>query len=141
MAANRNSRADTLCQEAQALEKKFSLFSRATNEINAADTYIKAANLYKASEDWDKAAEAFKNAHRLYSKNDERSEANKAKTNMALCLTKGSNPESGIEEYLAVVEKYIENGQFSQAAKTQAEIAKIYESMKDYKKASDAYYD
>lgn len=139
MANNRNSRADTLCQEAQALEKKFSLFSKATNEINAADMYIKAANLYKASEEWDKAAEAFSNAHRLYTKNDERSEANKAKTNMALCKTKGSNPESGIEEYLLVVEKYIENGQFSQAAKTQAEVAKIYESLKNYEKASEAY--
>ncbi|ELP86877.1 alpha-soluble NSF attachment protein, putative [Entamoeba invadens IP1] len=135
----RNQKADQLYEEAATLETKWSIFSKEQNMSKAQELYNKAANLYKASEDYDKAALAFSKSNLLSTKLGDTSDANKALQNQALCLSKGTNPESAVDILLGVVENYIAAGAFSQASKTQQEIGKIFEELKKYDKAAEAY--
>ena len=134
-----SSKADSLVADAQKLETKWSLFGKEGNWQEAADTYIKAANLYKSSEDYDKAADAYHRAYLLYDKLKSPSEANRALASEASCLSQGKNPDSAIEPMKRVVENYQMNGNFSQAAKAQHEIAKVYENQEKYEEAVTAY--
>ncbi|EKE41974.1 hypothetical protein ENUP19_0308G0007 [Entamoeba nuttalli] len=137
--SGRNHKAEQMFAEANTLQNKWSFFNKEANMTDAAELFNKAANLFKASEEYDRAAEAYNRAYLLSTKLGDNSSANKAALNKALCLSKGAHPEDAIAPLENVVENYITNGSFSQAAKTEQEIAKLYESMKKYDKASEAY--
>ncbi|KAL7713015.1 Soluble nsf attacment protein [Entamoeba marina] len=134
-----NRRAEEVFAAAEKLEKKWSMFSKEDNWNKAAEDYGKAANLFKSSECYGKAAEAFGRAYELYTKLGDVSDANRALSNKALCLSKSEDPIAAVAPLEEVVENYISAGHFSQAAKTQHEIAKVYEEAKKYDKAVEAY--
>uniref|UniRef100_A0A914V3L6 Alpha-soluble NSF attachment protein n=2 Tax=Plectus sambesii TaxID=2011161 RepID=A0A914V3L6_9BILA len=113
----------------------------------AAELYIKAANLYKIAKKWNEAGNSFiKSAEMQTARGDAKHEAASNYADAANCFRK-VNPQLAIDCLLKTAEIYTDMGRFTMAAKHHTTIAEMYEtecpdleqSMNHYQKAADYY--
>jgi alpha-soluble NSF attachment protein len=135
MAANDDKAADWV-DKAEKKLKGFSLFGGNKLE-EAADMFIKGANLFKMSKKWDQAGAAFVRAAECQVKQS-KYEAATNYFNAANCYKK-SNVTDAISCLRTAVELYTDEGRFSIAAKHQKEIAELYEGEMEYESCMEAY--
>lgn len=119
--------------------KSFSLFSGGNAKFeDAADYYVKAANLFKVAKKWDLAADGFLKAAECQLKTSSKHEAATNYINAANCYKK-TNPNDRIKYLKAAVELFTDEGRFSIAAKQLKEIAEFLESEMEFEKAIDEF--
>jgi len=105
----------------------------------AAELYLKAANLYKLAKSWERAGEVFKLAAECQAKNNSRHEAASNLISASHCYKKGNNKETAIRCLKAAIEYYTEEGRFAMAAKYMKEVAEQHESDLNLEAAMEAY--
>jgi len=108
-----------------------------TRQEEAAEMYVKAANMFKLAKKWEDAGKAFIKAAECVQKSSKH-EAATNYINAANCLKKFNNKDA-IDCLHIAVEMYTDEGRFSIAAKHQKEIAELYEEEMDLEHAMEAY--
>jgi len=134
------SQADKALALVEKAEKKlasWSLFGGNKYE-DAAELFIKAANLFKVSKEWDEAGAAFEQTARCHLKLSSPHEAATAYTDAANCYKK-TNSQQAILLYKEAASVQIDLGRFTTAAKLQKEIAELYEAENDISAAMEAF--
>ncbi|KAI8368306.1 soluble NSF attachment protein [Radiomyces spectabilis] len=120
--------AQELLQQAEKKLNGWSWFGGGNKEEEAAEIYEKAGNTFKLAQRWPEAADAFMKAAELYKKiPDERYEASKAFENAAKCL-KRNDAEGAVKALQEAITIDKDGANFRNAAKHHQEIAEIYES-------------
>jgi len=117
--------------------RSFSLFGSGTKYEEAAELFVKAANLYKLAKKMDLAGAAFIKAAECQLKTSK----HEAATNYvaaANCFKK-TNVTDSINCMKIAVDLFTEEGRFSIAAKHQKEVAEFYEQEMDFDNAIEAY--
>lgn len=117
--------------------KAWAPFSGGTRFEEAAEMYIKAANMFKLAKHSDEAGAAFVRAAECQVKSSKH-EAATSYQNAANCYRK-TNVAEAVHCMKTAVDLYTDEGRFSIAAKQQKEVAELYESELDFENAIAAY--
>jgi len=139
---------------AQAEEKGSELFQKAENKFNskgflgfgggsskyedAAENFVKAGNQFKLAKNWDLAGKSFVRAAECFEKLNQKYEA-ASNYQQAGSMYRKSTVAEAAEVWRRAVELYTDEGRFTMAAKTQKEIAEMFEQEVDHEKAMEAY--
>ena len=115
-----------------------SMFSGGPKYDEAADLYQKAANQFKLAKDWQSAADCFCSFAFCSAKAGMPSEESAGYVDAARCLKNISASES-VEWFEKAASIYAAAGRFNQAAKIIKEMAEIFETSSNEKKALDYY--
>jgi len=134
---SQEARADELIAKAQKRLSSWSLFGGNKHE-EACEMFVKAANLYKVSKQWDQAGDAFEKAAGCHLKLDSAHEAATTYTDAANCYKK-TNAEQALLLYKEAIALQIDLGRFTTAAKLQKEVAELYDSENQPEKAMEAF--
>jgi len=118
--------------------KSISWFGGGTKYEDAAEMYIKGANLYKVAKKWEQAGGAFIKAAECQLKMQSKHEAATNYINASNCFKKSNINDAGNAIRIAV-ELFVDEGRFSIAAKHQKELAELYEQESDFPNAIDNY--
>jgi len=116
----------------------FSLFGGSSKYEEAAELFVKGANMYKVAKKWQEAGDAFIESARCHQKLQNKHEEATAYVQAATCYKK-SQPIDAITNLQLAVEIYTDLGRFSSAAKHQKETAELYESEMELDNAIAAY--
>jgi len=131
-------RANEFVKQAEKKEKSWGFFGGSAKWEEAADLYVKAANLFKMDKKMREAGEAFKSAAKCDLQNGSKHDAASNLVNAANALRKDSAGES-VECLKQAINLYTEEGRFSIAAKTAKDIGEILEQEENYDMALDAF--
>ncbi|XP_011434594.1 alpha-soluble NSF attachment protein-like [Crassostrea angulata] len=117
-----------------------SLFGGSSTKVeDAADIFVRAANMFKMAKKWAAAGEAFCRAAALQVQLGSKHQAATEYVNAGTCYKK-ADPNEAINCLLKAVEIYTDMGRFTIAAKHHVSIAEIYETdMVDIEKAITSY--
>lgn len=103
------------------------MFGGAAKLEDAADLYVRAANMYKVAKKWREAGEAFCDAAAIQMKLEVRHEAGSQLVEAGQVF-KREDPKRSVECYIQAAEIYTDMGRFSMAARYHNSIAEIFES-------------
>ncbi|KAL5008034.1 hypothetical protein ScPMuIL_013615 [Solemya velum] len=116
-----------------------SFFGSSSKVEEAAELYVRAANMFKMAKKWSAGGQAFCQAAVLQLQLKSKHEAATHYVDAGNCYKKG-DPNEAVNCLLKAVEIYTDMGRFSIAAKHHVSIAEIYESeMVDIEKAVSSY--
>ncbi|XP_031562782.1 alpha-soluble NSF attachment protein-like [Actinia tenebrosa] len=123
------------------------LFGSASKLEDAADLYVRAANMFKMAKNWSAAGTAFLDAAKIQLLNlQNKHEAAQHYVDAATCFRK-SDAEEAVRCYESATDIFTDMGRFTMAAKHHINIAEIYESnvvdlekaIYHYEQAADYY--
>lgn len=106
----------------------------------AAELFIKAANAFKLSNEWQSAGDALKEASDAFLlSGSSDSGVTNSLVEAGNCFKKASNPVEALSMFQRAIEKYNENGKFGQSARYYKEMAETVEADNN-KEAALEYY-
>eukprot|EP00727_Mastigamoeba_balamuthi_P001482 m51a1_g11330 putative soluble nsf attachment protein alpha isoform (289) ;mRNA; r:132871-134004 len=124
-----NTAAMDVMKQADKTANRFQLFGNSRFE-EAAELYVKAGNLFKASRHLDEAGKAYVKAADCYSRTSQTHEAATAYVNAAGCLRKTNGAEA-VRCFKTAVDMYTAGGHFSMAAKHLQDMGELCEADND----------
>lgn len=143
--SDEKSRGDELLQQARKKQQGgggggfFGLFGKSSKDDEAAELFVKAANLYKMGKHWKDAGDAFKEAARAHQNKSSKHDSASALVDAANCYRKVDG-KAAVDCLNDAIGIYTDMGRFTIAAKHHMSIAEIYESeLNDPKLASQHY--
>uniref|UniRef100_A0A183BN77 Alpha-soluble NSF attachment protein n=1 Tax=Globodera pallida TaxID=36090 RepID=A0A183BN77_GLOPA len=136
-------KAKMLMEEAEKkLKKSGGLFSFLTGgsggPSDAAELFIKAANVFKLSKNWNGAGGAFLKAAQVYDRGDSKHDAAMNFGEAGNCFRK-VDLQKAVDCFQKNADVYLDMGRFNMAAKAHTTIAELYEEQKCKEKAVDQY--
>lgn len=132
-------------KKAQDRLNSFAWFNRKGKYEDAAEMFVKAANIFKMDKKFEEAAEAYNRAAQCYIEIDSKFEAATHYVNASNCLrkTKVSEAATMLQKAISI---YTDDGRFSTAAKYEKDLAEMFEAegdlenaIKHFQKAADYY--
>lgn len=115
-------------------EKSWGFFSGGAKWEEAADLYVKAANLFKMEKKFREAGDAFRSAAKCDLQNGSKADAASNLTNAANVLRK-EFPQESVECFNQAIDLYTTEGRFSSAAKIAKDIGEILEKESQFESA------
>ena len=130
-------------QKGENLLKSFMIFGNKYEY--AVEHFKKAANLYKMGKEWEKAGNSWKMSFECFSNLKSRHEAANSLFEASKCYKK-VNINEAIKALLLAINYYLEDGNFTTAARHKKKVAEMYENLGDienaiiqYEQAGDLY--
>lgn len=128
-----------LMKEAEKKLKSFSLFGSANKTEAAMELYDKAAAQFKITKDWDQAAECYLKIAELAGKLSNELEEEQAYTNAAKAYKNANNNKEAMKIFKLVAEMRMKGNKFQQAGKLYTEMAQMEEKEMNHKAALELY--